>query len=252
MNLFDQNNETPVIDENKDYLNEFVGEGKKYKDENALAKAYANADITIELFKKRMDEVNAENARLLEESRAQAKLQDLIDRLEKSPSAKNDDLDTDENDQKPVFDPRQIEDLVSKKIQETEAQKKAQSNYNTVESKLKERFGNNYSNILKERANELGLSLEDVNSLAMKSPTAFFNTMGLNESKQIDTFSPPASSRRSDNFGPTRNQKRTWSYYQEMKKTNPKMYFDPKIANQMIADMASLGDEFKDGDYNAI
>ena len=253
MNLFDQNNDEPSIDQSKNYLEELVGDGKKFKSPEELARGKAEADLTIEVMKRRMDELRADYTKVSEEARAQAKLQDLIDRLEKSP-LKNENLDTDENDtvKQPVFDPDKFKLLAADTFKELEAQKKAETNYNTVQAKLKERFGSNYAQVLKERTEELGLSPEDVNALATKSPTAFFNTLGLNETRQIDNFSPPANSRRSDNFGPARTQKRTWSYYQDLKKTNPKLYFDSKIANQMIADMAALGEEFKDGDYNAI
>jgi hypothetical protein len=37
---------------------------------------------------------------------------------------------------------------------------------------------------------------------------------------------------------------RTWAYYQELKKTNPKLYLDPKIAAQMDKDAIALGDAF--------
>jgi hypothetical protein len=38
--------------------------------------------------------------------------------------------------------------------------------------------------------------------------------------------------------------KRTWAYYQELKKTNPKLYLDPKISVQMDKDAIALGDAF--------
>ncbi len=87
------------------------------------------------------------------------------------------------------------------------------------------------------------MSIEDVNALAKKSPEAFFRVMGLNE-KQSDLFqTPPKSGQRNDNFAPKGQTKRDWAYYQEMKKANPKMYLDPKIAVQMHNDVLAIGEE---------
>jgi hypothetical protein len=43
-------------------------------------------------------------------------------------------------------------------------------------------------------------------------------------------------------------QKRTLSYYAELKKKDPKIYLDPKIALQMEKDSQALGPAFFDGD----
>lgn len=250
--LFDQNdNQDPSLDPAKNYLDELVGEGKKFKDAAALARGKAEADLTIELMKKRSDELRAEYIKVADENRAQAKLQELLDRIEKNPNRNTPDLDTHENRvETPVFDPKQLESLVDSRIQETERNRKSTDNFNTVQAKLKERFGNNVGAVLKERAAELGLEVADIDTLARKSPTAFFNTLGLNDQPSDNSFTPPRSSIRNDNFGPSKTQKRTWSYYQDLKKANPKLYFDPKIAVQMQKDAVELGDAFNDGDFN--
>jgi hypothetical protein len=73
--------------------------------------------------------------------------------------------------------------------------------------------------------------------------------LGLNQPAPQGFQSPMRSSQRNDNFS-SQPQKRTWAYYQEMKKADPKMYYNTKIANQMLDDMVELGDAFKDGDFN--
>jgi hypothetical protein len=40
--------------------------------------------------------------------------------------------------------------------------------------------------------------------------------------------------------------KRTFSYYQKMKETKPKLYLDPKISRQMEKDSQTLGASFFD------
>lgn len=119
----------------------------------------------------------------------------------------------------------------------------------SVQAKLRERFGNKYTEVLEEQRKLLDLTTEDVNNLAKRSPAAFLRAMGLDQ-KQEAFQSPPRSVQRTDNFSPSTN-KRTWSYYQNLKKQNPKLYYDPKIIAQMHKDRNELGEAFEDGDFNA-
>ena len=250
-NLLNQNNQDlpPQLDRSKNYLADLVGPDKKFKTVEDLARGKAEADSTIELFKKRQDELRTDYLNLREEANAQAKLQDLIDRLENpqnTPVVTQPVTDI----KQPTLDPTQLSSLVSKEIVNYETNKKRTENYNVVQSKLQEMLGSNYQPILAQKMNALGLTADEINETAKRSPTAFFNMMELNNKPQTNPFqSPVRSSQRNDNFLPNQ-QKRTWSYYQEMKKADPKMYYNSKIANQMLDDMVELGDAFKDGDFN--
>jgi hypothetical protein len=44
-------------------------------------------------------------------------------------------------------------------------------------------------------------------------------------------------------------QKRTWSYYQEIKKADLNKYLSPKVQQQMHRDASDLGSAFQDGDF---
>lgn len=248
-NLLDQNELPPQLDQSKNYLADLVGPDKKFKTVEDLARGKAEADTTIELFKKRQDELRTDYLKLREEANAQAKLQDLIDRLENPQNTPNVTPPVTDIKQ-PTIDPAQMSSLVSQEILKHETNKKRTDNYNQVQAKLQEMLGNNYQQELAKRMNTLGLTADEINETAKKSPTAFFNMMELNNKPQQTSFqSPMRSSQRNDNFF-SQPQKRTWSYYQEMKKADPKMYYNSKIANQMLDDMVELGDAFKDGDFS--
>ena len=92
---------------------------------------------------------------------------------------------------------------------------------------------------------------DDVNSLAKRSPKTLAKVLGIEvENREKAVFqSPPVSQRRSDTFKPA-VQKRTWSWYQEQKKSNPRIFLDPKIAIQMHDDHIALGSAFEDGDFH--
>lgn len=253
-NLFDQNNQhqPPQFDQTKNYLVELVGPDKKFKTNEDLARGKAEADVTIELFKKRQDELRTDYLKLREEANQQAKLQDLIDRLENPQKNTPSHEQTQVNELKqPTIDPNQMSSLVSQEILKHETNKKRTDNYNQVQNKLQEMLGSNYQQELAKRMNTLGLTADEINETAKKSPTAFYNMMGLNQQANQDSFqSPIRSSQRNDSFSPQGKPKRTWSYYQELKKSDPKLYYDTRIANQMLDDMSELGDAFKDGDFN--
>ena len=44
-------------------------------------------------------------------------------------------------------------------------------------------------------------------------------------------------------------RKRTWSYYEKIRKDDPARYRDPKTHSQMFQDAIALGDAFADGDF---
>jgi hypothetical protein len=56
-NLLDQSNSQPTLDENKNYYEELVGEGKKFKDEKELAKGKWIADEYVKTLERSLDEM---------------------------------------------------------------------------------------------------------------------------------------------------------------------------------------------------
>ena len=45
-------------------------------------------------------------------------------------------------------------------------------------------------------------------------------------------------------------QKRTWSYYQNLKATKPTQYWKPETQTQLQNDAEALGDAFANGDFH--
>lgn len=251
-NLLDPNSgDNETIDTNKNYLQELVGDGKKFKSPEELARGKAESDLYIKHLERGRDELREDYLKLREESVARQKLEDLIGQLESKTTAPTSSANTPQPDEKniqPQWDSKQIESLVSSKIQEHELTQKQEQNFNKVRAKLIETFGNNYQASLKTQIDNLGLSEDFVNDLARKHPTVLFKTLGLDAPITREDFQAPPRSERNNAFAPTSN-KRTWSYYQSMKKNDPKVYWDKSTQVQMMHDSVDLGDEFKDGDY---
>jgi hypothetical protein len=243
----------PQIDQTKNYLEELVGEGKKFKSPEDLAKGKFHSDQMIEIQNRRLDEMRADYLALKADYDARAKLEEIMDQYKNSSQKPSNEHPVKTEIQQPLYDPKQIEAQIAEQVRRLKSDEIQEQNFNTVRKTLTERFGNNYKNVLKQQAVELDLSDEAVEALARRSPKAFFKTFGLDTPVQTDTFqTPPQSSVRSDNFKPQNTKKRTWSYYQELKKSNPTAYRDPKTATQMIKDYEELGQAFEDGDFSRL
>lgn len=250
----------PVLDQNTDYLEELTKPGAKfdktkYKTEleayREIAKGKVYADQLIEVKNKRDDEMRADYLRLREDNMAKAKLEELIDQLKKERLTSSENtLNANEGIKQPTIDAKEIDSLFDSKLQRYELAKKETENFNLVKSKLTDRFGTNYQNTVKQHIDSMGLSVEDFNALAKKSPEALFRTLGIDETRKQEGFqAPTVTSQRTDITSPKFTNHKPWSYYQELKKKDPMAWLDTKTAVQMSKDATALGDAFRDGDY---
>lgn len=257
--LLDGTPDVEIIDPNKSYRDIMIGPGGKFYDPDRevaiekMARGKYEADLTIATSNRRQDELRTDYLALREQHDAGAKLKDYIDQL----SSKSQQLTSSEHTQanevqnKP-YDPKEIDDRISARFNELQNSQKQEQNLDLVKGKLQETFGSNYKSHLKEQANTLGLSDDDVEALARKSPTAFLKAFGLDGQAKTEGFQAPVNStQRKDPFAPNVG-KRTWAYYQSMKAKDPKAYYDAKTQNQMIDDYRALGDAFEDGNYKNI
>lgn len=218
----------------------------KWKDKprEELEAAKAESDLYIKTLTARLDDLKKDYLDIREQHQASTQLKELIDRLEKAPKpGQEDSRDTQREEVPPALKPEDIETLVSHKFSEHQRALKQQENFVSVQAKLREQLGENYQEVYKQRLDNLGLTKEFADDLAKNYPTAFMNTFGLNQTKSNFDVNLPRSSVRPSSFAP-KTQKRDWAYYQELKKTNPRLYLDPKIAIQMHDDAIALGDEF--------
>ena len=251
----DTTDDSVQLDPNTDYLKLLTGPGGKFYDPDEkmalqkLARGKYEADAFIPILEKRLDEIRKDYVKTREENIAGAKLQELLDKLELNQqlASRNDNtLEPNEDNKKPSVDLKDVESLVSSKIQEHEKNRLEQENFNKVKVKLQERLGANYKNVLKEQSDSLGLTDEDVNLMARKNPNLFFKTFDLNVNLDKDLFQSPPKTERLGSFSPSGKEKRTWSYYLKLKEKDPLAWLDKKIAIQMEKDAQALGKDFYD------
>lgn len=225
---------------------DMVGEGKRWKDQDTLLKAKLDSDSYIKTLEKRLDDSRDMYNKVREENMAQAKLQELIDQLEQKQLTSNENTHN-VNEDKPAIRPEEIESIFDKRfndqIQRYEQDKRQRSNLSTVKAELTKRYGDNYQTAVREQLSELGITSEDLDNMAKRSPALVMRTLGLDRQKEQDVQMP----RSSGMFKPKVEQKhKPLSYYHELKKSNPRLYLDPKIAIQMDRDSQALGEAFFD------
>jgi hypothetical protein len=230
----------------KSYKDLLVGPNAKFKDDEELAKGKWFADATITVQNKQMDEMRELILKQREEIDARESLEELLGQL-KQQDTNSKNTPAKEVSTKPMIDQTELDSLISSRLERHEKQKIEEANLAKVRSVLKEQYGEKTADVLKSKMNEFGLSEEDINSMAKKNPSLFFNSLGLNQQTRDNFQAPPRSSVRSDNFKPSAED-HTWSWYQKNYKKRD--FIANKDLNvQMARDAAALGDAFYDGDF---
>lgn len=237
MTVFDQ--------EETDYLAELTGPGGKfdksrYKDEaemyKAIAKSKVEADKFIEGKNAQFDQLREDYLKTREDLLAKANLEDYAKQLA---NQNNSNSTPTQVDTKPQLDMSQITELAKKEalsaLTQLELQRKQEANFEKVETKLRERFGEKAKEVLRERMNALNLTIEDSKSLAAKSPEALINALNLNSAPPSYDNLPRGSS-NSDSFRPTATV-RDAIFYEDLRREKPKEYFSEKVSVQRIKDM---------------
>ena len=224
-----------VFDENTDLLDvtvdSLVGEGKKFKTVDDLAKGKAESDRVIAAREQELSELRTELSK-------RESIEQAIQRLTKPPI----------QSAEPVLEPKPAantpsftdEDLVAR-IREVTKQESEQeqikANVKSVANRLIEVYGSEAkaNEVVNQKAQELGLSVDFLQSVAAKSPNAFFVTVGL----EVTPQATPAVSHGDVNPQALANARPgikpgSYEYFEEIRKTNPAQYFKPATQNALM------------------
>lgn len=213
-----------------------VGEGKKFKTVDDLAKGKAESDRVIMAREQEL-------AELREELKKRETVEDIIQRVTRPPVQSP--LPVTESQPTPATSGITDEDLVQR-IREvtseaTRAEKVAR-HAEEVATRLVEVFGSEEAanRAITAKAQELGVSVEFLQSTAVQSPKAFYAQIGLDA---VPT-SPQSTPRTNGSIVPEAlgnnhqgPKPGTYSYYQEILRTKGSTaYFDPRVQNQLMKD----------------
>lgn len=232
--LFEAPTDQGEVSEREELLSKW-----KDKSKEEILEAKINSDLFVKTLTKRQDDISKDYLEARKQLDAQASLQELVDKLSQKTTSNSAPPNANEGTESHKPEPIDMDKRVRELIEETRRVERQTANANLVQSKLKERFGNSYQSVLRDT----GLSEKQINEIAGDSPEAIFRLVGL-DSAPKENFQAPPKNAQLPSFAPRGQTKRDWIYYQELKKTDPKLYLDPKIAVQMHNDAVEQGEAF--------
>lgn len=217
-------------------LDTLVGDDRKYKTPDELAKAYAHAEPLIESQK-------AELARLAAENKVLKDLEDarLRGRNNPDPDPVNDrQQQPDPNHQK--RDDVDINKLVREELQNASEEKRKADNINAAAEVMNRHYGNpsKAQEAIAKRAEELGVSFEWLKEAASNSPKAFLASMGINPDARPNNTPGYRNEVNINHGGNVKN----FQYFDNLRKSDPKAYFGREIQKQMFDARRELGEKF--------
>lgn len=231
--------EEQVTQTNDSFVAQLVGEGKKFKDVESLAKGKLEADRHIGEITRTLDELRAE---LAKQDYAKTLLEQMSKGSDAGAEQPTPNTTSPSNTENTTQSASDIESLVERVITEKEKNRTLNQNLGVVSEEMEKKFGDKAGQVLKTKSQELGMSLDRLKEIAAESPTAFFQLIGVSAQKP-SMAAAPQSSIRSEGFNPN-SADRDFDYYQKLRKENRSLYYSPKIQNMLIQDRQRLGDRF--------
>lgn len=230
--------ETPQINEDHDYLADLVGEGKKFKDLQALARSTLHKEMHI----RNLEKENADFRQAVQQGLTREEFYEAIKSLQQ-PSPSNPAPKADEPERNEVS-VEQIQSLVRDSVNQTLTEKQQESNLVYAVTEAHKALGPNFQRLLKDRAKELGESEADLTMLARTKPKVFLELMVPKASDTPHIPSLPRSSVDSGKGTPSGSEVRNMSYYKKLKQTDPARYKSQATEIQMHKDAMTLGEKF--------
>lgn len=228
-NLFADHND----DDNVNHLEALVGDGKKFRTVEDLAKGKAESDRYIATLTAQLDEARTEVQKRIA-------LEDLKTAILERDNNNNQTLPTPVV-QGTVVDADSIEELISKHLTAAEANKIKTANEQIVADTLTNTFGANARAELIRTSKEVGLSIKELEDLGQRNPNALFKLVGIGNQPIPNGGNVPRSSERIDS---TSNGERNKGYYDKLKVSDPRAYWDKKTQIQMNKDAMRLKERF--------
>lgn len=224
----------------EDWLAKIVEvKGEAFKDPQVLAKSKLESDKFIGELQRQVEELRTE---LSKEEYAKKLLTELQNgRRDPNASSAPKDGETKPSDTKPELSEDVIKRLVEQTLTQREQSNTSTQNTRLVQEKLQEKYGTEAKAHIEKKAQELGMSFERLSSLAAESPTAFMTLIG----EPQPEYKPLVNGTVNTSSGSFSNTaEKDWNYYQNLRRTNKQLYFDPKTQQQMLKDKLRLGDRF--------
>jgi hypothetical protein len=229
-----QTAETPAS-----YKDLYLGEGKKFKDEEALAKGKYESDQFIA-------RLQAEMATLRKELESRTKLDEIADLLRNKTTVDQENVRTTIPEQTQI-EQREVKTvdldrLVDQKLSEREQAQIRERNLAHSREEARKVLGPNYNEHLLSKARELRMSPNQMKDLAERSPDAFLRLV-IDKSSQPDVRAPDNSVRTIPSTT-MQNTGMKYSDYEKLRKEKPNEYWSPRVQNEIHKKAQQLGAAF--------
>jgi hypothetical protein len=229
-----------------DVAAELIGEGKKYKDLSAAAKALLEKDRFIERLK-------AENAEVRASLQGEEKMDAFLEKLraaQNSGTASNSvtnqgEPSTNQNQSNNQTPSKALTvEEVQKLMEDRERTAAEQRNLESSIARVRDTFGANYKAVMTAKADELGMSQDYLLNLAKTQPKAFAKLIDADVAQQ-GRGTTPTSSVNTAALGGKRTGEKNNEYYKTLRKQiGDAKFFQPNIQNQLHKDAQRLGEAF--------
>jgi hypothetical protein len=214
-------------------VDELVGEGKKFKSVDDLAKGKLEADAFIEQLKAEQAELRKQVETM--QGSGQTELATLRAELAQL-KAQGNKANPQGEHTAPQLSESDLKALVAKTITETEASKTAAQNVNLVNVEVLKVHGSveKATEAVRAKARERNISVDALKAIAAQSPSAFFAIMGMdgtqtrNDSGALLTGSHIPTGQGEPKEG-------TKAYFDAIRKKNPSAYWKPAVQNRIFA-----------------
>jgi hypothetical protein len=226
-------------------LAELLGEDKKFKTIDDLAKGKLEADKFIEQLQGELKTVREQMAELEDSATKSATVTDLVD------AVKNANKQVDEEGNQPISE-EQLQGMVESIMEGRHEKQTRLANFQQANQAVLDKFNGDVEaarTYTAERAKQLGLSVDKLRTLGEESPSAFqqlMETKSSTGSQSVAALPEVNVERGSPSSAEVIDGHHTKAYYDRLKKDlGPSKYWnDTKIQGQYFKDANALRDRF--------
>jgi len=216
-----------------DSVQALVGEGKKYANVDEALKSIVPAQEHIQNLEREQQELREDLSKRLS-------AEDILKEIKSHSSVAGDTTST-------VLDEETIARVASSVVDQRETERLTTSNLLAVDKAMKQKFGDKAQDIFVSRCTELGITPEDAQKTAEKSPSAFLTLMGLTTelptSSKLDTMTSSINTEALQTQG-TNVVKGSQLFYRKLRRENSAEYYKPATQIAMQAYAKRLGAAF--------
>ena len=209
------------------YFDQLVGEGKKFSNQEELARGKAESDRYIQELKDKLAELETDK-------KVEERVAELLNRQNSNP----DPTPNGEEAHQPAKPSEKVDltEEVRKILHAESKQARVANNVNEVADKLISVYGDEEkaNQIVKQKAKELNVSVEYLQDVAAQSPQAFYTLIRLDDQPAHSArpthgdVNPAALKNNPANAKPN-----TYRFFEQMRKENPKLWSSREIQLQI-------------------